>query len=103
MSFRCMSRFACTLGFAIALAAVIGISLMESGAADKVVRRLIAVLGEGTAAFVFCFCSFILAGPVFVDTVFMLMLPLARALAARTGRDYVLYVMAIGSGAVIAN
>jgi H+/gluconate symporter-like permease len=34
------------IGFPIALAAVIGISLMESGAADKIVRRMIALFGE---------------------------------------------------------
>jgi gluconate:H+ symporter, GntP family len=101
-----MSEFGSTagkLGGAIALAAVIGVALMESGAADKIVRRLIALLGESRAAIALCGCSFLLAGPVFVDTVFMLMLPLARALALRTGRDYVLYVMAIGAGGVIAN
>ena len=91
------------IGFAIALAAVIGVSLMESGAADKVVRRLIAVFGAGSGPVVLCGCSFILAAPVFVDTVFMLLLPIARALSLRTGRDYLLYVLAIGSGAVVAN
>jgi gluconate:H+ symporter, GntP family len=91
------------LGCSIALAAVIGIALMQSGAADKIVRRLIAVLGENRAGLVLCGCSFILSGPVFVDTVFMLMLPIARALAMRTGRDYTMYVMAIGAGAVVAN
>ena len=91
------------LGFAIALAAVIGMALMESGAADKIVRRLVALCGESRAAPVLCGCAFVLSGPVFVDTVFMLMIPLARALSLRTGRDYLLYLLAIGSGAVIAN
>ena len=101
-----MTEFGTTagkLGCSIALAAVIGIALMESGAADRIVRQLIRVLGEQRAALALCGCSFFLAGPVFVDTVFMLMLPLARALAVRTGRDYVLYVMAIGAGGVVAN
>jgi GntP family gluconate:H+ symporter len=101
-----MTEFGSTagkLGCSIALAAVIGIALMESGAADKIVRRLIGVLGETRAALALCGCSFLLAGPVFVDTVFMLMLPIARALALRTGRDFALYVMAIGAGGVVAN
>lgn len=96
-------KMAGNLGCSIALAAVIGIALMQSGAADQIVRRLIAVLGESRAGLVLCACSFVLSGPVFVDTVFMLMLPIARALANRTGRDYTLYVMAIGAGAVVAN
>ena len=101
-----MTEFGSTagkLGFAIALAAVIGLALMESGAADKIVRRLIAVCGESRAAWVLGGCAFVLAGPVFVDTVFLLMIPLARALSQRTGRDYLLYLLAIGSGAVVAN
>lgn len=101
-----MTEFGTTagkLGCSIALAAVIGVALMESGAADKIVRRLIAILGESRAALALCGCSFLLAGPVFVDTVFMLMLPIARALALRTGRDFALYVMAIGAGGVVAN
>ena len=91
------------IGFAIALAAVIGTSLMESGAADKIVRRMIALLGEGRAALAMCLCGFVLAAPVFADTVFMLMLPLARALARRTGKDFVLYVCAMGAGVVVTN
>ena len=101
-----MTEFGSTagkLGFAIALAAVIGMALMESGAADKIVRRLVAACGESRAALVLCGCAFVLSGPVFVDTVFMLMIPLARALSLRTGRDYLLYLLAIGSGAVVAN
>jgi GntP family gluconate:H+ symporter len=101
-----MTEFGSTagkLGCSIALAAVIGVALMESGAADKIVRRLIAVLGETRAGLALCACSFLLAGPVFVDTVFMLMLPIARALSLRTGRDFALYVMAIGAGGVVAN
>ncbi len=101
-----MAQFGTTagqLGCSIALAAVIGIALMESGAADKIVRRLIAIVGENRTGLALCGCSFLLAGPVFVDTVFMLMLPIARALTARTGRDYTFYVMAIGGGAVVAN
>src|SRR3954465_13870150 len=33
--------------------------------------------------------------PIFFDTFFMLLLPLARALRARVGKDYLLFVMAI--------
>jgi GntP family gluconate:H+ symporter len=101
-----MTEFGSTagkLGFAIALAAVIGACLMESGAADKIVRRMIAVLGEGRAALAMCLTGFVLAAPVFADTVFMLMLPLARSLARRTGKDYILYVCAMGAGVVVTN
>ncbi len=41
--------------------------------------------------------------PVFFDTVFYLLIPLARSLRARTGRDYLLYVMSIIVGATMAH
>jgi len=94
---------AAKIGFPIALAAVIGISLMESGAADKIVRRLIAIFGESRAAYALAFSGFLLAAPVFIDTVFMLLLPIARALATRTGKNYLLYVLAVCAGGVITS
>jgi gluconate:H+ symporter, GntP family len=83
------------IGFVIALAAVISFCLMESGAADKVVRRFLAVFGEKRAGAAIVASSYILSIPIFFDTFFMLLLPLARALRIRTGKDYLLYVLAI--------
>lgn len=91
------------IGFTIAIASVIGVAMMESGAADKIIRRFIAVLGEKRASFALLACGFVLAIPVFFDTVFFLLVPLARALSLRTGKDYMLYVMAICAGGVITH
>jgi GntP family gluconate:H+ symporter len=44
--------------------------------------------------------GFVLSIPVFFDTVFYLLIPLARSMYRRTGRDYAKYVMAIGAGGV---
>jgi GntP family gluconate:H+ symporter len=92
-----------SLGFTLALAAVIGLSLMESGAAEKIVRCLIAAFGEGNAALALMVCGFVLAAPVFIDTVFMLLLPIARALSVRTGKNCLLYVLATCCGGIITN
>ncbi len=91
------------IGFVIALAAVISVCLMESGAADKVVRRFLAFFGEKRAGIAIVTSSYILSIPIFFDTFFMLLLPLARALRIRTGKDYVLYVMAICSAGVVTH
>jgi gluconate:H+ symporter, GntP family len=91
------------IGFTIAVAAVIGVALMESGAADKIIRRFIAVLGEKRASVALLLCGFILAIPVFFDTVFFLLIPLARALSLRTGKNYLFYVLAICAGGVITH
>jgi GntP family gluconate:H+ symporter len=84
-----------SIGYSIAAAAVIGAALMASGAADKIVRTFIRVLGEKRAPLALLGSGFLLAVPVFFDTVFFLLIPLARALTARTGKSYVLHVMAI--------
>jgi len=47
--------------------------------------------------------GFFLSIPVFFDTVFFLLIPLAKALRLRAGKAYVLYVMAICAGAVITH
>jgi gluconate:H+ symporter, GntP family len=96
-------RAAGNVGFVIALAAIIGVCLMESGAADKVVRRFMAVLGENRAGIALLASGFFLSIPVFFDTVFFLLIPLARALALRAGKNFLLYVLAICGGGVITH
>jgi GntP family gluconate:H+ symporter len=83
------------IAISIALAAVIGMCLMESGGADKVVRRFLAFFGEKHAGWALLWSTFVLSAPIFFDTMFMLMAPLAMTLAMRTGKDYVLYILAV--------
>src|SRR5882762_658241 len=91
------------IGIVIALASVIGMCLMESGAADKVVRRFLALFGEKRAGVAILASSYFLSIPIFFDTFFMLLLPLARAMRVRTGKDYLLYVMAICCGGTVTH
>ncbi len=83
------------VGIVIALASIIGVCIMESGAADKVVRRFIAVFGEERAGLALLLSGFLLGLPIFFDTLFMLLVPLARALRVRLGKDYTLFVLAV--------
>jgi GntP family gluconate:H+ symporter len=91
------------IGIVIALAAIIGMGLMESGAADKIVRRFMSVFGEQRAGAALLASGFFLSIPVFFDTVFFLLIPLARALGVRTGRQFMFYVMAIGGGGALTH
>lgn len=91
------------IAWVIALAAVIGTAMMESGAAEQIVNWLLKSLGEKKAAIALIISGFILSIPVFFDTVFFLLIPLGITLALKTGKDYVLYVVAIGGGAVITH
>ena len=91
------------IGIVIALASIIGLCLMESGAADKVVRRFLAVFGEKRAGLAILVSGYILSIPIFFDTFFMLLLPLAVAMRLRTGKDYLLYIMAICCGGTVTH
>jgi len=87
----------------IAMASIIGKCLLESGAADRIVRSALNVFGERGAPVAFVLSGFLLGVPVFFDTVFYLMIPLGKALALRTGRNYLLYVLTIVCGATMAH
>jgi GntP family gluconate:H+ symporter len=91
------------LGILIVLAAIIGKCLMDSGAADRIVRAFMRAFGEGKESYALLFCGFTLSVPVFFDTVFYLLAPLARAAYARTKRDYVLFITVIAAGGVVAH
>jgi len=91
------------VGILIAMASIVGICLLESGAAAGIVAALLKISGTKRAAEGLAAGSFILSIPVFFDTVFYLMVPLARSLRQQTGRDYVLYILAIMAGGAIAH
>ena len=91
------------IGIVIAMAAVIGRAMMDSGAADRIVRSLLRALGERRAPEALLSASFVLAVPVFFDTVFYLMVPLARSLWRRTRHNYTLYLLMVATGGVITH
>ncbi len=91
------------LGILIAMAAIIGKCMLESGAAEKIVRSLLKLTGIDKAPLAFLAGSFFIGIPVFFDTVLFLMIPLAKAMAMRVGKNYLLFVLAIMAGASMAN
>jgi gluconate:H+ symporter, GntP family len=91
------------VGILIALASVVGICLMESGAAHGIVTAMLRFCGVKRAPEGLAISAFVLSIPVFFDTVFYLMVPLARSLRRQTGKDYVLYILAIMAGGSIAH
>ena len=91
------------IGILIAMAAIIGKCLLDSGAADQIVRSTLRVVGERRAGVAFMGSSFLLSIPVFFDTVFYLMIPLAKAMRLRTGAHYLLFILAIVAGGAMAH
>jgi H+/gluconate symporter-like permease len=103
---RVASAFGATaggIGIVIALAAVIGKCLMDSGAADRVVQAFVNGTGEKRSSIALSGSGFVLSIPVFFDTVFYLLVPLARSLYRSTKKNYLKYVLAISAGAAVTH
>jgi GntP family gluconate:H+ symporter len=94
---------AASIGIVIALAAVIGTCMLESRAADRIVRWFLSLLGIARGDIALLASGFVLSIPVFFDTVFYLLVPLARSMYRQTGRDYARYVMVIAGGALVTH
>lgn len=91
------------IGILIALASVVGGCLSESGAATAIVERMLKLTGPKRSPEALAFSSFLVGIPVFADTVFYLMVPLAKSLRQAIGKDYVLFILAILAGGSIAH
>lgn len=91
------------IGIVIALAAVIGKCMLDSGAADRIVRAFLSILGEKRSPIALMGSGFVLAVPVFFDTVFYLLVPLARSLYRTTQKNYLKYILAISAGGAITH
>ena len=91
------------IAIVIILAAIIGVCMLESGAADRIVGAFLDLFGVKRAGLALLVATYIVSIPIFFDTIFMLLLPLAHALYRRTGRDFTLYAMAICCAAGITH
>jgi GntP family gluconate:H+ symporter len=94
---------AASIGVLIAAAAIIGKCMMDSGSADRIVRFFMGVLGEKRGGVTMMASGFALSIPVFFDTVFYLLVPLARSMYRSTKKKYLLYIMAIAAGGAVTH
>ena len=103
---RVVDGFAATarkIGILIAMAAIIGVCLLQSGAAVRIVEAIQHFFAPVGTAIGLVIASFVLAIPVFFDTVFFLMLPIAQAVAMRENGSYLKCVLAIVVGGTLAH
>ena len=93
-------RTAGQLGVIVALAAIVGSAMAGSGASDRIVTGFVRLLGEERGALALGATAFVLSLPVFFDTIFFLLAPLARSMYRNTKRDYLKYLLSVSAGAV---
>ncbi len=91
------------IGILLVLASIVGRCLVDSGAADKIIRSFVRLFGEGREHYSFLASGFVLSMPVFFDMVFYLLAPLVRAAYARRRRDYALMICAAAAGGAITH
>ena len=91
------------VGLVIALAAVVGTCLLESGAADRIVQSFVKLLGVERSPIALLGSGYVLSVPVFFDTVFYLLVPLARSYYATTRKNYLKCLIAIAAGGAITH
>ena len=96
-------RTCANLGILIAMATIIGEAMLLSGAAERIAAALLRWFGAARAHWAFFTASFLLCIPVMLDTVMYLLAPLFKALARKTGRDYLLLVMCTVAGGTITH
>ncbi len=91
------------LGILIAMATIIGEAMLLSGAAEAIAAAMLRWFGAARAHWAFFATAYILCIPVLLDTVMYLLAPLFKAVARRTGRDYLLLVMCTVAGGTITH
>lgn len=92
-----------SIALIIAMAAIIGRCLLDSGGAKRIVDALMLLFGVKGTPFAFAASAFTLGIPVFFDTVFYLLMPLGKAMRRKTGKNYLLYILTIVAGATMAH
>ena len=96
-------KTALDIGVVIAMASILGTCLSAAGGARRIVVSIQHVVGERRTPLALLLAGFVLGIPMFAETVFYLLLPLARAAWDRTGRHYLLCVLAIVAGATMTH
>ena len=96
-------KTALDIGIVIAMASILGTCLSAAGGASRIVVSIQNLVGERRTPLALLLAGFVLGIPMFAETVFYLLMPLARAVWERTGRSYLLSVLAIVGGATMTH
>lgn len=91
-----ISGIAIVIGFAV----VSGQIMDESGAAEKIARSILKLTGNEKAPFAMIGTGYLLSIPLFSDTSYYLLIPIARALASSSGMSFVAMIIAMACGAL---
>ncbi|GAA3753522.1 GntP family gluconate:H+ symporter [Spinactinospora alkalitolerans] len=86
------------IGIVIALGVMIGKVLEESGGADALAKMFVRLAGKGREDVAMTATGAVVSIPVFCDSGFVILHPLARSLARRYGKPLVVVCLALAGG-----
>ncbi|MGZ5404592.1 MAG: GntP family permease [Nocardioides sp.] len=92
-----------SIGIVIGLGVAIGKILEVSGAADRLARTFVKVLGKGKEHWAMAGTGAVVSIPVFCDSGYVIMNPLARSIARRINGRYVTLALALGCGMTLTH
>ncbi|PZX19045.1 putative D-glycerate permease [Palleronia aestuarii] len=88
------------IGIIIAAGTVIGVVLERSGGAQVMAEAIIGLIGKGRSAMAMSATGAVVSIPVFCDSGYVILSPLARSLAARSNASMATYALALATGLV---
>lgn len=91
------------LGFSVGFGIMMGQLIAATGAVQRIAHSILKFFGEKKADYAMGATGFVVSVPVFFDVAFVLMVPLARALAKSSKRSVAFFASAIVFGAGYAH
>jgi len=92
-----------SIGIVIGLGVAVGKILEVSGAADALARAFVRALGKGREPWAMGGTGAVVSVPVFCDSGYVIMNPLARSIARRARGGYVTLALALGCGMTLTH
>lgn len=87
-----------SIGIIIAAGTIIGVVLERSGGAQVMADTIIGWVGRARSVFAISLTGAAVSVPVFCDSGFVILAPLARSLASKSGRSMAVYATALSMG-----
>ncbi len=94
------------LGFiavVVGIGAIFGEILQATGGTDSLSRSMIRTFGEKRSSWAMMTTGFIIAIPVFLDVGFIILVPMAFALARKTGKSVLYYAIPLLAGLAVTH
>lgn len=92
-----------SIGIVIGLGVMIGKLLEVSGGADALAGAFLRIAGRGREDWALTGTGAVVSVPVFCDSGYVIMHPLARSLARRSGKSFVALALALAAGMTITH